>query len=61
MPGRVYRRAQARRRRSLQLRVVATTLVASAVVVMLVGLVVASQVRESILDAKVASSLEQAG
>ncbi len=60
VPGRVYRKALDRRRRSLQLRVVATTLVASAVVVMLVGLVVASQVRESILDAKVASSLEQA-
>jgi two-component system sensor histidine kinase MtrB len=60
MPGKAYRRALERRRRSLQLRVVATTLVVSAAVVAVVGLVVASQVRDSILSAKVDDSLRVA-
>ena len=57
MPGKAYRRALERRRRSLQLRVVATTLVVSAVVVAIVGLLVASQVRDSVLSGKVDDSL----
>ncbi|MDX6258151.1 MAG: two-component system, OmpR family, sensor histidine kinase MtrB [Frankiales bacterium] len=61
MPGLAYRRALERRRRSLQLRVVATTLVVSAGVVAVVGLLVASQVRDSILTAKVDDSLRVAG
>jgi two-component system sensor histidine kinase MtrB len=60
MPGRAYRRALERRRRSLQLRVVATTLVVSAAVVAVVGLLVASQVRDSVLSGKVDDSLNQA-
>jgi two-component system, OmpR family, sensor histidine kinase MtrB len=60
VPGRLYRRALERRRRSLQLRVVATTLVVSAIVVAVVGLVVASQLRDSILSNKTAASLDQA-
>jgi two-component system, OmpR family, sensor histidine kinase MtrB len=59
MPGRTYRRALERRRRSLQLRVVATTLIVSAAVVLIVGLLVASQVRDSILTGKVNDSLAQ--
>ncbi|MDX6210038.1 MAG: two-component system, OmpR family, sensor histidine kinase MtrB [Frankiales bacterium] len=61
MSGLAYRRALERRRRSLQLRVVATTLVVSAAVVAVVGLLVASQVRDSILSAKVDDSLRVAG
>jgi len=60
LPGRAYQKALERRRRSLQLRVVATTLVVSAIVVVLVGLVVASQVRDSILLNKRDASLDQA-
>jgi two-component system sensor histidine kinase MtrB len=60
MPGRVYRRALERRRRSLQLRVVATTLVVSAAVVAVVGLLVDSQVRDSVLSTKTSTSLDQA-
>ena len=60
MPGRAYRRALERRRRSLQLRVVATTLIVSAAVVAVVGLLVASQVRDSVLSGKVDDSLAQA-
>ena len=60
LPGRAYQKALERRRRSLQLRVVATTLVVSAIVVVLVGLVVASQVRDSILSNKKDASLDQA-
>ena len=60
LPGRAYQMALERRRRSLQLRVVATTLVVSAIVVALVGLVVASQVRDSILSNKRDASLDQA-
>jgi two-component system sensor histidine kinase MtrB len=60
MPGRAYRRALERRRRSLQLRVVATTLIVSAAVVLVVGLLVASQVRDSVLSGKVDDSLTQA-
>ena len=60
LPGKAYQLALERRRRSLQLRVVATTLVVSAIVVALVGLVVASQVRDSILSNKRDASLDQA-
>jgi two-component system sensor histidine kinase MtrB len=60
LPRRAYRGALERRRRSLQLRVVATTLVVSAAVVAVVGLLVASQIRDSVLSGKVDDSLNQA-
>jgi two-component system, OmpR family, sensor histidine kinase MtrB len=56
---RLLRRIGTRWRRSLQLRVVATTLVVSAVAVALLGFVVLQQVRSGLLEAKLRSSTSQ--
>lgn len=57
--GRIARAIGHRWRRSIQFRVVATTLLVSAAVVALLGLVVLQQVRAGLLQAKVRSSVNQ--
>ncbi|WP_051940402.1 MtrAB system histidine kinase MtrB [Phaeacidiphilus oryzae] len=56
----LFRRARALWRRSIQLRVVATTLLLSLGVVLLLGVVVINQVRNGLLDAKVQTARSQA-
>jgi len=56
----LFRRSRALWRRSIQLRVVATTLVLSLGVVLLLGVVVMNQVRNGLLDAKVQAARSQA-
>ena len=56
----MLRRVLTRWRRSIQIRVVTTTLLVSAIVVVLLGLVVLEQVKSGLLQAKVRSSTNEA-
>ena len=56
---RLLRRIVTRWRRSLQIRVVSSTLVASAIVVALLGIVVLEQVKSGLLQAKIRSSTSE--
>ncbi len=56
---RVLRRATQRWRRSIQVRVVSSTLVVSAIVVALLGFVVLQQVKEGLIQAKLRSSVAE--
>ena len=59
LPRGAYASVRHRWRGSLQLRVAATTLVLSAVVTALLGVILLNQIRNGLLDAKVRSSLAQ--
>ena len=57
--GRILRRVTRRWRRSIQVRVVSSTLVVSAIVVALLGFVVLHQVKQGLLQAKLRSSIAE--